>query len=156
MSQASKLFAMVFVLSLAAMGAEFPTAPQPRNTVVATTLPAMVQPVIAVPLKSRPVSTKPFWALTALNSALTVADIELTQNCLATIPGCQEVNPLYGPHPSRMRMYATNIPITAGINFLSYHVLTAKYKTKLWVIPQATLAGSHFAGVMTNIAVRTR
>ena len=156
MTQLLKLLALVSILSLGALGAEFPAAPQPSNSLVPTTLSKSAQPLIAAAIQPKAVSTKSFWALASLNSALTVADIELTQNCLSTIPGCREANPLYGTHPGRMRMYAINVPITAGINYLSYRVFTGKYKTRLWALPQASLGVSHLAGVMTNIAVRTR
>ena len=83
-----------------------------------------------------------------------VADIELTQNCLATVRGCYETDPIYGTHPSRARMYAINVPINAAVSYLSYKALTGKRLSRMWAWPQLALAGTHFGGVVTNITAR--
>jgi len=85
---------------------------------------------------------------------MTVADIELTQNCLATIRGCYETDPLYGTHPTRMRMYAINVPINALVAYLSYKAMNGKRLSKVWSLPQLALTATHFGGVVTNITTR--
>ena len=154
MKAAASLLLLLFVLTLAGLAEEAPSGPAPQSAMLSAAVPALVQPIVVVPKISKPPSTRKFWALTAFSAAMTVADIELTQNCLATVRGCYETDPLYGTHPSRARMYAINVPINAVVTYVSYKALTGKRLSKLWTWPQLALTATHFGGVVTNITTR--
>ena len=147
----------LLVLNLAGFAEEVPSGPQPQVAVLTAAVPPLVQPIVVVPKNQkpqRPISAKKFWALTAFSAAMTVADIELTQNCLATVRGCYETDPLYGTHPTRARMYAINVPINAAVAYVSYKAMTGKRRSRLWMWPQLALTATHFGGVVTNITTR--
>lgn len=61
---------------------------------------------------------KKFWALWAPAIVLTIADVEITASCVQRA-GCYESNPVYGPHPSRLRLYAIRGGITGVAFYLS-------------------------------------
>jgi hypothetical protein len=58
-----------------------------------------------------------FLALNALLVISAVADAESTLLCSR----CREVNPLLGSHPTRQRIYAIGVPLTAFQIYLAYH-----------------------------------
>lgn len=154
MKAAASIVILLLVLTLASFAEEIPSGPSPQPAVLSAAVPVLVQPVVVVPRKPKPTSTKKFWAVTAFSAAMTVADIELTQNCLATVRGCYETDPIYGTHPSRARMYAINVPINAAVSYLSYKTMTGKRLTRMWAWPQLALTATHFGGVVTNITTR--
>lgn len=154
MKAAASIVVLWFVLTLAGFAEELPSAPARQSAMLSAAVPVLVEPIVVVPSKPKPISTKKFWALTAFSAAMTVADIELTQNCLAAVRGCYETDPLYGTHPTRARMYAINVPINVAVSYLSYKTMTGKRLSKMWAWPQLALAGTHFGGVVTNITTR--
>lgn len=155
MKAAASIVILLLLLTLASFAEEVPSGPSPQPAaVLSAAVPVLVQPIVVVPSKPKPTSTKKFWALTAFSAAMTVADIELTQNCLATVRGCYETDPIYGTHPSRARMYAINIPVNAAVSYLSYKAMNGKRLSRMWAWPQLALTATHFGGVMTNITTR--
>lgn len=62
---------------------------------------------------------KAWWTATAVSWGLTVADTEYTLHSLRN-PNVREVNPILGPHPSRAKLYAFDVPITAFETYMSY------------------------------------
>ena len=87
-----------------------------------------------------------FFLLAGLGTALTVADYEMTQSCMARRV-CVEADPLI-PR-SRAGMYATNLPLNAVLYYWSYRRKAAG--KKLWWLPPLFVIGSHAAGVATNL-----
>src|SRR5205814_5751309 len=144
MRTAISVVVLLLTFTLAGLAKEVPSAPQPHSAMLSAAVPVLVQPIVVVPQASKPIPAKKFWALTAFSAAMTVADIELTQNCLATIRGCYETDPLYGTHPTRMRMYAINVPINALVAYLSYKAMNGKRLSKVWSLPQLALTATHF------------
>jgi hypothetical protein len=95
-----------------------------------------------------------FTLLAILSAAATVADIEMTANCLKTVQNCRESNFLLGSDPGRARLYGVNVPIYAGQIMLS-RVLRRRFpERKLWTIPLLSSAGTHAVGVASNLRVR--
>ena len=82
-----------------------------------------------------------FWALTAAATALTFADVELSQACLQQ-GTCTEANPLL-PR-SRRAAYGIEIPVTAAATLLSYRM--KKHHQKRWWLPQFGLVLGHAVG----------
>jgi hypothetical protein len=60
-------------------------------------------------LESRPKLTRKYWELWAPAIGLQIADAEFTEHCLQNHPGCGELNPIFGSHPSRARLYSNKI-----------------------------------------------
>src|SRR5262249_34125960 len=89
---AISILVFLLLMSLAGFAAEPPSGPEPQTTVLSAAVPPLVQPIVVVPKTSKAVSTRKFWTLTALSAAMTVADIELTQNCLSNVRGCYETD----------------------------------------------------------------
>lgn len=102
-------------------------------------------PVIAQQPR-RKVMDRNFLLLIGLGTALTIADYEMTQGCLARRI-CSEANPLLPT--SRAGMYATNIPLNAALYFWSYRRKAAG--KRLWWVAPLVIIGSHAAGVGTNM-----
>ncbi|HWR14414.1 MAG TPA: hypothetical protein VN577_06280 [Terriglobales bacterium] len=102
---------------------------------------APVERFLERPTKPRVIDKK-FVALHALAMGLTIADIERTQSCLGNRT-CRELNPL--SPVSRTGMYAVNVPLNAGLMYLSYR-LKASGKRTWWIVP-AVISGAHGVGV---------
>jgi hypothetical protein len=96
---------------------------------------------------------KKFWVLTASTASVTVLDVELTQHYLRTEPWHRELNPIFGPRPSRARMYGT----VAGENllaaYLGYRLKKSHHRRlrKLWWLPQTISISAHGAGVVITV-----
>lgn len=95
-----------------------------------------------------------FVFLATLSAAATVADIELTANCLKTNRNCRETNPLLGSDPSRARLYGVNVPILAGQMMLSRMLQRRFPQRKLWMAPFISTTGTHVVGVASNLWAR--
>jgi len=93
--------------------------------------------------ENRKTADRKFWAMTALSSASTVSDIEVTAHALQN-PNCAEHNPLFGSHPSRAKMYGVSIPASAAYTMVGYWL--KKRGVKLWAVPQLSLTGAHAVG----------
>ncbi len=150
--------ALLFVFAFAAKAAELPDAPSSRAMLPVPAasrselLAAAVDPIqpvlpVLAPAKApRKVFDRKFALLIGLSTALTVADYEMTQSCMAR-HACVESDPFL-PH-SRAGMYATNIPVNAALFWWSY-----KRKAdgkRFWWLPPLAIIGSHAAGVATNL-----
>jgi len=103
--------------------------------------------IMAAPAESRIVDWK-FGILAALALGSTVADVESTLHCLQP---CREVNPLYGAHPTRARLYGTNAPFLVGEIMMSRLVRKRSPERRLWMIPSLSLTMGHMLGVASNL-----
>ena len=94
-----------------------------------------------------------FWALTAATGAATVLDVELTQHCLQSVPGCRERNPLYGPQPSRARMYSIMAAENLLAGYLAYRLKKSSHRRlrRLWWVPQMVPIVGHGKGFVVNL-----
>lgn len=79
--------------------------------------------------------------------AATVGDVETTMAALRNRQ-CHEYDALYGPHPSRGRMYATAVPIALVASLLAHRMKAHASKRWAW----ATLANGtiHASGILVN------
>lgn len=80
-----------------------------------------------------------------------VADAESTVRGVES--GCQELNPLYGTHPTRGKMYAIGIPVTAVLQFFTYK-MKQRYPQKrwAWMLPSVSYAGARSGVAVSNFA----
>ena len=81
----------------------------------------------------------------------TVADIESTRHGI-TACGMTEVNPLFGRSPSRQRMYAIALPVTAGYNVLGMWLRRREPQRRWWMVVPASMTGIHGAAAAHNFA----
>jgi len=95
-----------------------------------------------------------FTVLALLSAAAMVADVELTANCLKTVPNCRESNPLMGSDPSRARLYGVNVPIYAGTILLSRMLRHRSPDRKVWMTPFLSFTGAHVVGVSSDLWAR--
>jgi hypothetical protein len=92
-----------------------------------------------------------FLILNAMMVAATVADAETTLNCVSA-PSCQEINPLLGSHPTRGRVYAVGVPLTALAIYLSYHYKRVSPSRAWWKAYPLVLTGVHTFGALNNVS----
>jgi|GEM_PF-4469860 len=92
-----------------------------------------------------------FVALNALQVLAAIADAETTLNCVSS-PHCSEVNPILGSHPTRGRMYALAVPLTALSVFVSYHYKRKSPTKGWWKVYPLTLSAIHTFGAVNNLA----
>src|SRR5712691_2021905 len=97
---------------------------------------------------------KAWWGLNVASWASTVADVENTE--LVLRHGGRELNPLYGPHPSHLRMYAISAPLAGLSTWLSYRWKREDDADKIkygytarvrWYIAPVINLGAHGFGV---------
>ncbi len=83
----------------------------------------------------------------------TVWDIDSTLQAQRD-PDAAEVNSwIYGERPSRLRMYAINIPLTLGFAHVSYRLRQRYSHTPhhwLWRVPLVALSVGHVAAAVAN------
>ena len=146
--------------------AALPSAPVPAATAVTEAAPAIppsnlsalpvlsapapvslaIQPSVEPAPPKRKVIDKKFIFLNAMTFALTTADIEMTQHCMAA-KTCVELNPTL-PH-SRWGMYAVNTVTNTAVTYFSYRRRKAG-KWGWWVAPAVDI-GAHAVGVGSNL-----
>jgi hypothetical protein len=78
------------------------------------------------------------------------ADLESTVHCSQ----CRELNPLYGLHPTRARLYGINAPFLAGQLMISRMLRKRFPEGKSWMIPSLTMSAAHMVGVASNLNAR--
>jgi len=98
-------------------------------------------------LPPRKVADKKFWVLAGLEVGATVADFETTQWAQRVRPDGGELNPLYGRHPGRARMYGIGVSITSLqilMQFRSKQKAQARGKSgKAWIVGALLNTGVH-------------
>ncbi len=93
------------------------------------------------------IADRKFWTLAALQAGATVADFETTQWAKRAAPSGAELNPLFGSHPGRPRMYSIGISLTTLQIFLQHRSKglgkrTGKMK-KAWIVGALVNTGLH-------------
>ena len=162
------VYALLILCSAVHVAAQS-TAPRTSTDLVSPELVSALHAVPFEPLapstswvisKTAPTPVKPrvfnrtFALLATVSAAMTVADVELTANCLKTAANCREANPLLGSNPSRTRLYGVSVPIYAG-EFALSQMLRRKFPDrKSWTRPFLSLVGAHAVGVGSNLRAR--
>ena len=86
-----------------------------------------------------------FILLNSLLVAATLTDAELTLHCVNSL-NCRELNPILGSHPTRGRMYALAVPLTALSVYLSYHYKRKSPSKGWWKVYPITFSAVHTVG----------
>ena len=93
------------------------------------------------------VADKKFWFLAALEVGATVADFETTQWAQRVRPDGGEVNPLYGRHPGRARMYSIGMSLDAVQILMQYRSKKKARESgkvgKAWIVGALLNTGVH-------------
>jgi hypothetical protein len=157
----SSLLLVVLVALAQASGpnaGELPAAPYPLtdlahsdNSPPALILPTAVSPVPPVQ-KSPRVLDRKFTAFAGAGWLMTIADIEWTQHNLAS-GAAYETNPIFGSHPSRLRMYGTVLPINSACTLVSRYMRKRNPRGNGWMWPLLGMTAGHTAGVITNMRI---
>jgi hypothetical protein len=96
-----------------------------------------------------------FILLQALSAAALVADVETTMHDLQGHTA-GELNPLFGQHPTRPRLYGINVPLNALSFFVSYRLKKSAPEQSLWKVGPALSIAVHTAATINNLIVAHR
>lgn len=144
------------VLILSATGiCQLIEAPAPQPETVALVQPATPSSfhLVAPPKHPEKVVNREFIAHSAITGALMIADFESALYEQHHNPNLREGDPLYGAHPSHLRMYACAVPLEAANAFLAYQ-LKKHGHTKLWRVPFFVAETMHVSGIVSNFSPR--
>src|SRR3954470_24023818 len=125
------------------------SAPPPGFTMSAE---LAVRPLSPAPIereRKQRVVNKAFVAWTIADGATIAADAITTVHCLDQ-PNCVEKNPIFGPHPSALRVTVTESAFFAADTALSYW-LKRKGKSWWWV---PAIANTAQGGVAAGLTLR--
>lgn len=88
-----------------------------------------------------------FWVLASFEVGATVADFETTQWAQRVRPDGGELNPLYGRHPGRARMYSIGMSLDAVQILMQYRSKAKARETgkmkKAWIVGGLLNTGVH-------------
>ncbi len=146
------------VLILTAVGiCQLVDAPSPQTETANLIQPAQPPSFNFVEATKQPkpvkVVNREFMVHSALTGALMIADFETALSAQHNNPHLRESDPLFGAHPSHLRMYATALPIEAANAFLAYE-LKKHGHTKLWRVPFFFAETMHVSGIVSNLSPR--
>ena len=147
-------FALAVLLLTTAAAAQFIDAPVPKTQTASLIEP--VQPgfhLISTPREPVKVANREFIAHSAITGALMIADFESALYQQHHHPNLHESDPIFGAHPSHLRMYVTALPIEAANAFLAYQ-LKKHGHTKLWRVPFFVAETMHASGIASNFSPR--
>ncbi len=144
------------VLFLSAAGiCQLIDAPVPQETaaLVQPTTPSNTFNLVAAPKMPEKVVNREFIAHSAITGGLMIFDFESALYEQHHHPNLSEGDPLFGSHPSHLRMYATAVPLEAANAFLAYE-LKKRGHTRLWRVPFFVAETMHISGIVSNFSPR--
>jgi len=146
--------ALAVLLLTAAAAAQLIDGPKPQT--VTASLIEPVQPgfnFVIAPKKPVKVINHEFIAHSVIAGALMITDFESALYEQHHHANLRESDPIFGAHPSHLRMYATALPLEAANAFLAYE-LKKHGHNKLWRIPFFVSEGMHASGIASNFSPR--
>ena len=96
-----------------------------------------------------------FILLQALSTAALVADVETTVRDLQGSKSV-ELNPLFGQHPTRARLYGINVPLNLLSFYVSYRYKKREPQGRAWKVGPALFIAVHTAAAINNLVVAQR
>jgi len=151
-----RTLAVILILSTAGI-CQLVDGPKPQ--LEAANLIGPVQPpafnFVEAAKQPKPVKVvnREFMVHSALTGALMIADFESALSAQRHNPNLRESDPLFGAHPSHLRMYATALPLETANAFLAYE-LKKHGHTKLWRVPFFVAETMHISGIASNLSPR--
>jgi hypothetical protein len=92
-----------------------------------------------------------FILLQSLSTLALLADVETTVHAIAVQPRATELNPLFGAHPTRARLYGIAVPLNALSFYLSYRAKKTEPKRNWWIIGPGVSIAVHSAAAINNL-----
>lgn len=92
-----------------------------------------------------------FILLNALSTVSLIADVETTIHAVGGENKANEVNPLFGAHPTRARLYGITLPLNALSLYLSYHAKKTMPKRRIWEIGPGLSIAVHTGAATNNL-----
>ena len=96
-----------------------------------------------------------FILLQAVSAVALVADVETTVRDLQGSNSI-EINPLFGQHPTRARLYSINVPLDLLSFYVSYRYKKRDPNSKAWKVGPALFIAVHTAAAINNLVVGPR
>src|ERR1700692_2894891 len=96
-----------------------------------------------------------FILLQAVSAAALVADVETTVRDRHR-SNSVELNPLFGQHPTRARLYSINVPLNVLSLYVSYRYKKKEPNGKAWKVGPALFIAVHTAAAINNLIVAPR
>lgn len=97
-----------------------------------------------------------FILLYSLSTVALLADLETTARAVAAQPSATELNPLFGEHPTRARLYGIAVPLNALSFYLSYHAKKTEPKRRWWIIGPGVSLAVHSSAAINNLIATHR
>jgi hypothetical protein len=97
-----------------------------------------------------------FVLLNTLSAVAVLADIETTARVLEKQPKAFELNPLFGKHPTRARLYGIAVPLNAFSFYLSYQAKRIAPRRSVWAAGPKVSIVVHTAAAINNLIVGHR
>jgi hypothetical protein len=97
-----------------------------------------------------------FILLHSLSTVALLTDLETTARGIAATPKAAELNPLFGAHPTRARLYGIAVPLDALSFYLSYRAKKNEPKRSLWIIGPGVSIAVHSAAAINNLIAAHR
>jgi hypothetical protein len=96
-----------------------------------------------------------FILLQALSAVALVTDVETTVRDLQGSKSV-ELNPLFGQHPTRARLYGINVPLNLLSFYVSYRYKKREPQGRAWKVGPALFIAVHTAAAINNLVVGQR
>ena len=119
--------------------------------------PARIRPVrhrlVEEVPASRRTADQEFIGWVAAAAGATILDVESTAHTMGR-PGAHEANSwIYGSHPTRARLYGTNVPIDIALSYLAYRAKAhgCVRRCGIWRLPLAVMAVVHVSAATANL-----
>ena len=96
-----------------------------------------------------------FILLQTLSAVALVADVETTVRDLQG-SNSVELNPLFGQHPTRARLYGINVPLNLISLYVSYRYKKREPQGRAWKIGPALFIAVHTTAAINNMVVAQR
>jgi hypothetical protein len=114
-------------------------------------------PIVAPSMESSSrTMDRQFILLNALSTVALVADVEATIHAVGGETKANEVNPVFGAHPTRARLYGITLPLNALSFYLSYHAKKTMPKRRIWEIGPGLSIAVHTGAAINNLVISDR
>ena len=100
---------------------------------------------------SRRIFDRQFILLNTFSTVALVADLETTVYDLGGQSKSAELNPLFGQHPTRARLYGIAVPLNALSFYVSYRYKKSAPGRNLWKLGPGLLIAVHTAATVNNL-----
>jgi hypothetical protein len=141
------LAVLTFFLGTEALAQQVVLRPQ---EISAARLPDSQSSMVPVKGAKPGILDRKFFLLAGVATAATVLDVATTAHCISNYANCREANPLFGPDPSKAKLYGLSFSILAGQILASAWLRRKIPHSKLWMIPPIAATAGHGTAAAFN------